>query len=352
MKSTFLVTGIAFALFFVSCKQQMKGGEDGSIIGAGQVPNATKDDEGNLHIVFGSGDSIMYTVSADQGKDFSRPALVAVLPGLAASHMRGPQIASSANGIIIIAGNKAGDIFSYKRAASGKWSQAGRVNDTAMVAREEFMALGADGKNIFAVWLDLRDGHNKIFGAKLTDGDSTWSKNKLVYASPDTTVCQCCKPSVAVRGENIYVMFRNWLKGNRDLYLIQSVDQGNTFGEAKKLGNDSWALNGCPMDGGGLVINNQGEPETVWRRKNIIFASAPGKPEVAIGEGRNCTMESVNGKNVYAWTENGEVVVLKPQNIKQTLGKGSLPVIKSIDDGHALCIWENEKQIHSVIVVL
>src|SRR5678816_3462823 len=138
----------------------------------------------------------------------------------------------------------------------------------------------------------------------------------MIYASPDTTVCECCKPSVAMKGNEVYVMFRNWLNGNRDLYLVHSSDGGNTFGQAQKLGNESWALNGCPMDGGGLVINKNGNPETVWRRHNKIYASEPGKPEKEIGEGRNCTIESVNGKNVYAWTETGEVIILKPQGMK------------------------------------
>ncbi len=111
------------------------------------------------------------------------------------------------------------------------------------------MVLSADGQNAFAVWLDLRDKHNKIFGAKSTDGGKTWGKNIMIYASPDTTVCECCKPSVVMKGNNIYVMFRNWLNGNRDLHIIQSTDIGLNFGQAQKLGAGSWTLNGCPMDG-------------------------------------------------------------------------------------------------------
>jgi len=150
-----------------------------------------------------------------------------------------------------------------------------------------------------------------------------------------------------VKRENVYVMFRNWLKGNRDLYLIQSSDMGNTFGFAKKLGNDSWALNGCPMDGGGIAINNNGIPETVWLRKSTIYTCQPDHAESAIGKGRSCSIESVNGKNVYAWTENGEVVILNPQHEKKILGKGSMPSIKSINDNEILCTWQNEDQIYS-----
>ena len=352
MKPAAFIVALFTALLFISCNEQKTKENDALLIGKGQMPNIAKDQENNLYVVYGSGDSIMYSFSNNEGKTFSSPALIAVLPQLAASHMRGPQIAFTTDGIIVIACNKPGDIFSYRKEDSGKWAPPVKVNDIDTVAKEGLMALCADGKTAFATWLDLRDKHNKIVGAKSTDGGKTWLKNIGIYASPDTTVCECCKPSVAMSGEKIFVMFRNWLNGNRDLYLIQSSDGGNSFGQAKKLGNGSWKLNGCPMDGGGVVINNTGEPETIWRRKDSIYACQPGQPETAIGEGRGCTIESVNGKNVYAWTKNGEVIIRKPRGMKINLGKGQLPLIKRINNEHILCIWENDKQIYSGIVNL
>ncbi len=98
-------------------------------------------------------------------------------------------------------------------------------------------------------------------------------------------------------------MFRNFLNGNRDLYLIKSYDRGNTFGQAQKLGNGNWKLDGCPMDGGGLAINENKVPQTVWRREGEIYTAAPGEPEKEIGAGRNCSIETINNKNVFTWTE-------------------------------------------------
>lgn len=321
-------------------------------IASGQMPNLVKDNSGNIHLVFGNGDSLLYCYSSDKGKTFSTPSLIRILPKLAASYTRGPQIAATSNGLSVTACNDRGDIFSFTKDASGKWLQTARVNDMDTVAKENLMALAADENNAFAVWLDVRDKHNKIFGAKSADGGKTWSKNIMVYASPDTTVCECCKPSVAVKGNDVYVMFRNWLDGNRDLYLIQSSDGGNTFGQAQKLGKGSWALNGCPMDGGRVVIDKNGNPETVWNRKGEIYACAPGKEEINIGKGRSCTMESVNGKNVYAWVEDGNVIVMKPQGMKKNLGKGQLPVLKAINNEHILCVWENDKQIYKSVLEL
>jgi hypothetical protein len=226
------------------------------------------------------------------------------------------------------------------------------VNDVDTTAKEGLMALSGDGNNLFAIWLDLRDKYNKILGSSSSDGGNSWSKNIAIYASPDKTVCECCKPSVVVKGNRVYVMFRNWLNGNRDLYLTQSGDGGNTFGKAEKLGNGSWALNGCPMDGGGLTVHDNNKVQTVWRREAKIYANEPGKPEVQIGEGRGCTLASINNQTVYAWTENGQVVCLLPKAGKKIMGKGRFPVIKAIDNDKIMCVWENEKQILSQVVEL
>src|SRR6266496_3445554 len=274
MKSTFLIVFVS--LVFLSACRDEKPHVPNSVIARGQMPNVAKDNSGIIHLVYGNGDSILYCYSSDRGKTFSSGSLVAVVPKLAASHMRGPQIAATSNGLTVIACDNFGDIFSFAKDQSGKWTRASGVNDVDTVAKEGLMALAADGDNAVAVWLDLRDKHNKIFGAKSIDGGKTWSKNILIYASPDTSVCECCKPSVVIKGSDVYVMFRNWLDGNRDLYLIESSDGGNTFAQAQKLGKRSWALNGCPMDGGSVVIDKNGNPETGWNRQGVIYAAEPG----------------------------------------------------------------------------
>jgi len=339
-----ILTILAIASVF-SCRQNEASNFD-SIIASGQMPMITTDKSGNIQLVFGKNDSLLYTVSTDKGKTFSSPTLIALVPKLTASHTRGPQIAATTKGLAVVACDQPGNIYSFVKDAEGNWTKTSRLNDRDTIAKENFVAMSADGDNAYAVWLDLRDGHNEIFGAYSKDAGKTWSNNIKVYASSDTTVCECCKPSVAVKGNNVYVMFRNWLGGKRDLYLIQSADGGITFGEAQKLGKGTWALKGCPMDGGSLTIDNNGNPQTVWNREGLIYASEPGKEEVEIGKGRNCTMESVNGKKVYAWVEDGNVIVMKPQGMKMNLGKGSQPLIKALNNEHVICIWENDQKIH------
>lgn len=339
------------SIVHIICYAQASNNND-VVIGKGKMPNIARDKFNNIHLVYGTGDSIMYASSGD-AKSFTAPSLVAVLPKLFASAMRGPQIAAGTNGVVVTACDSKGNIYSYAKESSGGWSMALKVNETDEVAKEALMALGSDGLNAYAVWLGVKGtkGQN-VYGARSVDGGRSWSKNMLVYASPDSSVCECCKPSVAIAGNNVYVMFRNWLNESRDLYIIKSTDGGKSFGQAQKLGNGSWKLNGCPMDGGGLVINKNGVPETVWRREGKIYSSAPGEAESAIGEGRSCSIESVNNKNFYAWTIGGNVVVQSPGNKTINLGKGTVPLIKAVNDTRLLCVWENENKIHAYVLAL
>ena len=99
----------------------------------------------------------------------------------------------------------------------------------------------------------------------------------------------------------------------------------------------------------GLVISKSGNLQTVWRREGKIYASSPGMPEKEIGEGRSCSMETINNKNIYTWTTNGNIIILKPSGEQINLGKGSLPLLKALNKEQAICVWEYEKRIYSSV---
>lgn len=352
MKYTFL---LLFAFYSqLSFAQITSKNISDKVAGYGSMPNIKKDNVGILHLVYGNTDSIFYEFSTDHGKSFSVPELAGVVPGLFSFAMRGPQLAVSNKGLVITATTKQGDIWCLVKNNKSGWSQPLKINDVNGSAPEGLMALDADRTNVFAIWLDTRNRKKgqAVYGAHSIDGGNTWSKNLLVYESPDQTVCECCKPSVLVKGNNVHAMFRNYVNGNRDLYLVSSANSGKTFGKAQKLGNGSWKLNGCPMDGGALTISDNGNIQTVWRREGAIYAAEPGKPEKQIGEGKICTMASVNENNVYSWIENGDVVVLLPDGRKINAGKGTMPMLEPVDKHTVACVWENEKQIHFALVNL
>jgi hypothetical protein len=353
MKKLSVIVFIAFGVYpFFSCKQKTNFSKKDFIITQGQMPSLSTGKGGSVNLVYGIGDSIMYTRSSDEGRSFSTPVVIDVLPGLYSYATRGPQIAPTDSGLIVTACTSKGNIFSYYE-TNNHWQKGAQINDVANVAPEGLMGLSAQGKNVYAVWLDIRrNKRNKIVGARSEDGGKTWQPNQLIYTSPDSVVCACCKPSVKVQGRNIYVMFRNWLDGNRDLYLSKSSDAGVTFSPAQKLGNGSWRLDGCPMDGGGLAVSDNGKVETVWRRQDTVYADVPGAGEKELGSGRNGAVASVNNQFIYAFSDSSKIKLLKPDGSTQILGNGMLPVLSAVNDHHVICAWENEKQIHAAIVEL
>ncbi len=312
----------------------------------GTAPSLTADSS-RFQLTFSSGDSIFYTYSDIHDVHFVDPVPVAIVKGLVSVGGRGPEIITTRQGLLIAAPDDSGDIHTFLKAThQDNWAKGGIINELSGVAREAFVSLACntDG-DVYAVWLDLRaDGHNKIAGAKSIDGGMSWSKNQIIYRSPDSTVCECCKPTVALNGAHVAVMFRNWIDGNRDLYVIQSFDGGARFGNATKLGKGSWKLNGCPMDGGNVLLDASGDVHTVWRRKGEVFECQTGKEEKLIGEGMHCIMAGQPETRVIAFMNKGQIYLRKQIGAITKLGEGERPALV-ISGQTALCAWEQNGNI-------
>jgi hypothetical protein len=318
-------------------------------ISSGEQPQITSDNLGVIRIVFGQKDKIFCVTSHDKGVTFSQPVLVAQLPQMHLGMSRGPQFASSINYSVITAQDKAGNIHWYKlNHSSNKWKTMGIVNDQNGSTPEGLMGIAADKKdNFYAVWLDTRTGgNNQIYFSSLLNKAAHWSKNRLAYRSPDQHVCECCKPSIAVQGSTIAIMFRNWLNGSRDLYLTKSLDGGTSFTGAQKLGMDTWKLNGCPMDGGGIAIDGSNVIRTTWQRKGNVYYAQPGDPEINIGSGRNCNISGTGNNAVLTFQNNDTVKVLSLKNKNVVVvGKGSFLKTVVLANNKILCVWEQDNEI-------
>jgi hypothetical protein len=306
-------------------------------------------------ITFGSGNAIYVATSSDGGRSFGRPVKVTEPGVISLGRHRGPRIALTSNGIVVsaIAGAKGrgadGDVLAWRSTDGGNtWSEGVRANDTPGSAREGLHAMSARGQTVFAAWLDLRSKGTKIFGSVSRDGGATWSKNVLVYESPDGSVCECCHPSATIDAQgHVYVMFRNSLAGSRDLYLARSLDGGQSFSPATKLGSATWQLNACPMDGGGLAITAKGVPVTVWRRGKEVFTASDDRSEKKLGTGKDPAL-AVNGKGMYAaWTTDAGVQVTIPGQNEPVLldNEGGYVQLAATPEGKVLAVWERNGSI-------
>ena len=331
-----------------------------------QQPQVAVDRTGGIHVVFGVGDQIRYCRSTDGGRSFSRLVDLPLVNNMSLGMRRGPRVAAGDNFVCVTAiGGKQGkgrdgEIFAFRSADGGTtWPGRAVVNDVPAAAREGLhaMAAGPSGE-LCCVWLDLRQKGTKIFASTSTDGGAAWSRNRLVYESPEGFVCECCHPSVAFDPQGgLYVMWRNALGGNRDLYACSSTDGGQTFGPASKLGAGAWPLKACPMDGGAIAALAPGKFATAWRRDQQVFLTLPGgAQERLLGPGEQPWIAASQAGPYVAWlTKRGEALnLLAPgqQQPVQLATHASDPVIASAPTGRGPVVsaWESRANGRFAIV--
>jgi len=312
-------------------------------------------------LTFGAGNAIYFSSSHDSGATFSQPVKVAEADIVPLNRHRGPRIAWSGAAIVISAvvgktpsqGQHAhglpsdGDLLVWRSLDGGRtWSKGIVVNDVPGAPTEGLHSLAGDARGgLFAAWLDKRGGNGtKLYGARSNDAGATWSKNVFIYQSPDGTICECCHPSVAMGPDGqILVMWRNWLGGARDMYLMRSRN-GESFSKPEKLGTGSWQLNACPMDGGGLATSAQ-RTIAAWRRGEDVFLAEPGKQEARIGAGKDVAL-ALSGEHVYVvWTSGAKIEAWMDGRTEVLSDAGSFSAIAALPGGGVLAAWEENGSI-------
>ncbi|WP_146905164.1 sialidase family protein [Adhaeribacter aerolatus] len=321
----------------------------------GKQPTMAVDKANNIKVVFGQDKEIFYTYSKDEGKYFVKPQRIATQDKLALGMTRGPQITTTKDYTVIAAAAHTGKIMAYRlKNGETKWGEPVNILKGDTTAKEGFVAL-APGKDntVYATWLDMRlDKKNNIFSATSPDGGKTWSKSTLVYKSPEGRVCPCCRPSItADQKGNVYVMFRNELGGNRDMYLAHSKDSGKSFSPAQKLGKGTWNLKGCPMDGGAIALDAKGKVGTTWRRENTIYYAEPGGMEQKMGEGRASSLTKTSKGNYLVWQQGDNIMALTPNQLStQIIGAGIYPRLTTLANQKVLSVWESEGKIVATVL--
>ena len=275
--------------------------------GPGKQPQVAISKAGHILVTFGRDNGIYFTLSTDGGRSFAPATLVAQPKFTPVGMRRGPRIAATKDAIVISAvvgelgGGKDGDVIVFRSTDGGMtWARSSRINRIETSAREGLIGLASDGDSrVVITWLDDRDKGKEVYCAFSHDAGKTFADDVRVYHSPDGHVCECCHPSAAFDGEgNCYIMFRNWLGGNRDMYVARSTNNGRSFDPAAKLGEGAWKLNACPMDGGGIDASGK-EVETIWQRKGQIYRSNLAGAEHLLGDG---TRPAISG-HLIAWID-------------------------------------------------
>jgi hypothetical protein len=87
---------------------------------------------------------------------------------------------------------------------------------------------------VHVVWYDYRDGNDEIYYKRSTDAGSSWGTDTRLTTEGGGSV----RPSVAVSGSNVHVVWRDDRDGNGEVYYKRSNDGGSTWGADVRLTTD------------------------------------------------------------------------------------------------------------------
>lgn len=312
--------------------------------------------EGTIYVVSGKENGIFVCQSEDGAGKFSSPVKIGEVPKLALGMRRGPRVAATGTFVTVTAISHAeGNLYSWvSKDRARSWSKPIVINTVTNSAREGLHALAGDGKSkLISVWLDLRNGKTELWSSASKNGGETWNENVRVYKSPSGTICECCHPSaVFTGGGEIVVMWRNWLKGNRDMYRATSSDGGKTFSEAKKIGTGAWPLHGCPMDGGSVAASKE-KIRYAWRREGRLFGTENITAERLLSETGTQPVVAVNEDGFsYLWQDGGNLYKRSESGAAEVLAKnaGYAASAWSEKAGKTFIVWEGSEGIYVTTV--
>jgi hypothetical protein len=142
------------------------------------------------------------------------------------------------------------------------------------------LAISPSGQ-VHSLWLDGRPRHaGSIFDRLLPTAHAQAHQHAAgmgLYhlawdgsASPQARrlfepVCECCKTAMAVGGDgSVYAAWRHIYEDNyRDIAFAVSRD-GAVFGDAVRVNEDGWQINGCPDDGPAMVVDGSNRAHLIW----------------------------------------------------------------------------------------
>jgi|GEM_PF-4700500 len=209
----------------------------------GIQPQALVDTKGTLHLIYFKGDNpgagdLFYVHRQAAEERFSEPIRInsRSASACAVGSVRGGQMALGKGDRIHVVWNGLGTDYA-------------RLNDSATAFEEQRNLMrqthtpdgggtvAADNAgNVYVIWHGIgkgeqaREDKRKVWLARSEDEGKTFSLETPVWTQP-TGVCPCCSTrAFADRKGSVYLLYRSaTARVNRDIYLLSSVDRGQSF---------------------------------------------------------------------------------------------------------------------------
>ncbi|MCO7225148.1 sialidase family protein [Pleionea sp. CnH1-48] len=249
---------------------------------------ATFDENSTLWLLWSQNQSLVLQTSTDYGKSYSKPKVIEKINEPISSRGENrPKIIVDKDNIYLSwarPGKKrfTGDVrFSASYDKGKTFIDPITVNNDQLEIGHSFNEMQLQNNHVSLIWLDKREAfwakkkNQPYLGSALYKGQwkpegKQFSNQKLA----DNT-CVCCRIALTTDSdENLVVMWRHIFGDNiRDHALLSEVDN-----KLQRVSDDNWKINGCPHQGPGLSIDNDGKRHMVWytqgnNRKGVFYRS-------------------------------------------------------------------------------
>ncbi len=181
----------------------------------------------------GMSEDIYYKYSSNGGVSWGSDVQLTINP----AYSRYPSIAVNGSDVHVVwfdyRDNNYEIYYKHSTDNGNSWLADTRLtNDTASSI---IASIAVNGSNIHVVWTDMRNGSEDVYYKNSNDNGVSWSKDvALTNYSGNST-----KPSIAINGLDINVVWYDNRDGNVDIYYKHSDDGGNNWDADENLSNNS-----------------------------------------------------------------------------------------------------------------
>jgi hypothetical protein len=315
----------------------------------------------NIHVVWmddtpGRYD-IYYKQSLDNGATWSKSKRLTKNRG----DSKAPDIAVSGDNVHVVwfdetPGNA--EIYYRHSADNGAtWGSDSRLTNNAGASR--FAQVAVSGSDIHVVWQDTSKGNREIFYKQSNDSGSTWSGNKRLTSNKGNS----CLPTIAVSGSNIHVTWMDETQGNFEIFYKRSSNNGAIWGRKRRLTfNEKWSiLPSVAVSGNNVYVvwedSASGNLEIYYKISSTNGASWGARERLTITTGTSADPAVVasgdevhvvffddtpgNREIYYRWSSDNAATWSSKKRLTKNPGSSSNPAI-AVSGGKVYVTWDDD----------
>ena len=131
-----------------------------------------------------------------------------------------------------------------------------------------FPSISISGSFIHVVWQDDRDGNTEIYHKRSTDGGLNWGSDTRLTNNTSGSL----SPVISVYGSVVNVVWADYRDGNFEIYYKRSPDDGVSWGQDKRLTNNTSNSMATSISVSGSIVsvvwsdNREGNNEIYYKR--------------------------------------------------------------------------------------